>query len=65
MSGTDEERLRELQARALVEAYTERFGAPQTVEEAVAALDAGKLDNLPLTADRKIDVEAWNARKEQ
>lgn len=60
----DEERVREEQAKAVVQAYTERFGvAPESVKHAVDALAAGQLDNLPLTPDGKIDVVAWNERQ--
>jgi hypothetical protein len=60
----EEERLRDLQARALVQAYTEKFGIPpESVEDAVAKLASGELDNLPLTPDGKIDVAAWEAKK--
>ena len=62
----EEERLRELQAQALVQAYTEKFGSPPgSVAEAVSELEAGRLDNLPLTPDHKIDVVAWEEHKKQ
>jgi hypothetical protein len=62
----EEERLREQQAQALVQAYTEKFGvAPESVKQAVDALAAGQLDNLPLTTDNKIDVVAWNESRER
>jgi hypothetical protein len=62
----EEERVREEQAKALVQAYTEKFGsAPESVKHAVDALAAGELDNLPLTSDGKIDVVAWNERIER
>jgi len=43
-----------------------KFGAaPESVKQAVDALAAGQLDNLPLTTDNKIDVVAWNESRER